>query len=77
MFPVSTCKIGTAYNTMYYMSLHFGYKNGIRIRIKRKVANITDSWEQRKFDEVVTRIGTGLNPRDNFVLNKDGRVQNS
>ena len=30
------------------------------------------SWEQRKFDEVVSRIGTGLNPRDNFVLNNGG-----
>ena len=32
----------------------------------------TDAWEQRKFDEVVSRIGTGLNPRDNFVLNNGG-----
>ena len=31
------------------------------------------SWEQRKFDEVVSRIGTGLNPRDNFVLNNGGK----
>lgn len=29
-------------------------------------------WEQRKFDEVITRIGTGLNPRDNFTLNSGG-----
>ena len=39
MFPDTGCKIGTAYNTMYYMSWHFGYKNGIITRIKRKVAN--------------------------------------
>lgn len=32
-----------------------------------------NSWEQRKFDEVVSRIGTGLNPRDNFVLNNGGK----
>lgn len=31
------------------------------------------SWEQRKFDEVVSRIGTGLNPRDNFILNNGGK----
>ena len=31
------------------------------------------SWEQRKFDEVVSRIATGLNPRDNFVLNNGGK----
>ena len=30
------------------------------------------SWEQRKFDEVISRIGTGLNPRDNFTLNTGG-----
>lgn len=29
-------------------------------------------WEQRKLDEVITRIGTGLNPRDNFTLNSGG-----
>lgn len=30
------------------------------------------AWEQRKLDEVITRIGTGLNPRDNFTLNSGG-----
>ena len=30
------------------------------------------SWEQRKLDEVITRIATGLNPRDNFKLNCGG-----
>ena len=30
------------------------------------------AWEQRKFDEVISRIGTGLNPRDNFTLNTGG-----
>ena len=30
------------------------------------------SWEQRKLEEVITRIGTGLNPRDNFTLNSGG-----
>ena len=39
LFPDTGCKIGTAYNTMYYMTWHFGYKNGIISRIKRKVAN--------------------------------------
>ena len=33
---------------------------------------ITNSWEQRKFDEVIARIATGLNPRDNFKLNSGG-----
>lgn len=33
---------------------------------------ITNSWEQRKFDEVISRIATGLNPRDNFKLNSGG-----
>ena len=32
----------------------------------------TEAWEQRKFDEVISRIGTGLNPRDNFTLNTGG-----
>ena len=32
----------------------------------------TDDWEQRKLDDVITRISTGLNPRDNFVLNNGG-----
>ena len=32
----------------------------------------TDAWEQRKFDEVISRIATGLNPRDNFKLNSGG-----
>ena len=30
------------------------------------------TWEQRKLEEVITRIGTGLNPRDNFTLNSGG-----
>lgn len=33
----------------------------------------TDAWEQRKIDEVVLRIATGLNPRDNFTLNCVGK----
>jgi type I restriction enzyme S subunit len=33
----------------------------------------TDAWEQHKFDEVVIRIATGLNPRDNFQLNTGGK----
>ena len=32
----------------------------------------SDAWEQRKFDEVIIRIATGLNPRDNFTLNSGG-----
>lgn len=32
----------------------------------------TEAWEQRNFDEVVRKIATGLNPRDNFVLNRGG-----
>ena len=39
LFPDTGCKIGTAYNTKYYMTWHFVYKNGIITRIKRKVAN--------------------------------------
>lgn len=39
---------------------------------KIRFYNFTDTWEQRKFDEVITRIGTGLNPRDNFTLNSGG-----
>ena len=34
----------------------------------------TDPWEQCKFDDVIIRIATGLNPRDNFVLNNGGRL---
>ena len=30
------------------------------------------SWEQRKLEECIDRIGTGLNPRDNFKLNTGG-----
>ena len=33
----------------------------------------TDTWEQYKFDVVVNRIATGLNPRDNFQLNTGGK----
>lgn len=40
-----------------------------RIRFK----GFTDGWEQYKFDEVVNRIATGLNPRDNFQLNTGGK----
>ncbi len=32
----------------------------------------TDDWEQRKLEDCVERIGTGLNPRDNFTLNTGG-----
>lgn len=39
---------------------------------KIRFYNFTDTWEQRKLDEVITRIGTGLNPRDNFTLNSGG-----
>lgn len=31
-----------------------------------------DAWEQRKFDEIIIRVATGLNPRDNFTLNTGG-----
>ena len=41
--------------------------------MKYKITLFSFSWEQRKFDEVVNRIGTGLNPRDNFVLNNGGK----
>lgn len=30
------------------------------------------SWEQRKFDEIILKVSTGLNPRSNFVLNNGG-----
>ena len=30
------------------------------------------SWEQRKLDDCLKRIATGLNPRDNFKLNTGG-----
>lgn len=29
-------------------------------------------WNYSQFDDIVARIGTGLNPRDNFVLNNGG-----
>lgn len=32
----------------------------------------SDEWEEKKLGEVITRIGTGLNPRDNFILNSGG-----
>ena len=32
----------------------------------------TYTWEQRKLEECIERIGTGLNPRDNFKLNDGG-----
>lgn len=31
-----------------------------------------DDWKRYKFEEVIIRIGTGLNPRDNFTLNSGG-----
>lgn len=37
-----------------------------------RFAGFDDTWEQRKLDEVITRIGTGLNPRENFTLNSGG-----
>ncbi|MCR5586036.1 MAG: restriction endonuclease subunit S [Lachnospiraceae bacterium] len=46
-------------------------ENLLKPRIRFK--GFTDAWKQRKFDEVVNRIGTGLNPRDNFVLNNGGK----
>ena len=36
------------------------------------IIHIIITWEQRKLDDVITRISTGLNPRDNFVLNNGG-----
>ena len=32
-----------------------------------------NDWEQRELDELLIRISTGLNPRDNFVLNSGGK----
>lgn len=43
--------------------------NKPKIRFK----GFNDDWEKRKFDEVVIRISTGLNPRDNFILNNGGK----
>ena len=46
-------------------------KNGMKIP-EIRFKGFTDDWEQRKLDDVITRISTGLNPRDNFVLNNGG-----
>ena len=40
---------------------------------KIRFKGFSDAWEQRKFEELVERIGTGLNPRDNFKLNTGGK----
>ena len=39
---------------------------------KLRFSQFTDDWEQRKLEECVDRIATGLNPRDNFKLNTGG-----
>ena len=49
----------------------FPQNNSVIPEIRFK--GFTDDWEQRKFDEVVVRISTGLNPRDNFTLNNGGK----
>ena len=40
-----------------------------RLRFK----GFTEAWEQRELDELLIRISTGLNPRENFVLNSGGK----
>ena len=39
---------------------------------KMRLPGFTGAWEQRKLEECIDRIGTGLNPRDNFKLNTGG-----
>ena len=46
-------------------------KNGSNVP-EIRFKGFTEAWEQRKLDEVITRIGTGLNPRENFTLNSGG-----
>lgn len=40
---------------------------------KIRFKGFSEAWKQYKFDEVVNRIATGLNPRDNFQLNTGGK----
>ena len=35
------------------------------------IGDIPEDWETIKFSSFIDRMGTGLNPRDNFVLDKD------
>lgn len=44
----------------------------LELKPRLRFKGFTEAWEQRKFEEVITRIGTGLNPRDNFTLNSGG-----
>ena len=46
-------------------------KNGVTVP-EIRFSGFTDAWEQRKLGECIDRIGTGLNPRDNFKLNTGG-----
>ena len=46
-------------------------KNGASVP-EIRFSGFTDAWEQRKLGECIDRIGTGLNPRDNFKLNTGG-----
>ncbi len=39
---------------------------------KIRFKGFVEAWEQRKLGECIERIGTGLNPRDNFKLNNGG-----
>ena len=39
---------------------------------RRRFKGFSEPWEQRKLEECVDRIATGLNPRDNFKLNTGG-----
>ena len=36
------------------------------------IGEIPDSWNVASFAQTIDRISTGLNPRDNFMLSKDG-----
>ena len=54
-----------------YMLQKMFPKNGEKVP-KIRFDGFTDAWEQRKLEECIERVATGLNPRDNFILNTGG-----
>jgi type I restriction enzyme, S subunit len=42
-------------------------------KLSLRFRGFVDAWKQYKFDVVVNRVATGLNPRDNFQLNTGGK----
>lgn len=40
---------------------------------KKRLKGFCEPWIEKRIDEVVTRFATGLNPRQNFVLNSGGQ----